>query len=91
MNEIVSEALIQIDNFLSVIEHLEKEGLPIPIMTCQCCGGGTIFRKGSWFQCDVCGALSTQYGGTFPSEKNEGWSIECDRSRQKMKELLWKQ
>lgn len=76
-------------NLIDACDQLEKEGLPIPVVGCDVCGSGTIWRKGQWFQCDNCGALSTAYGGRFThTGVNAAWSTECQCARAKLDGLM---
>jgi hypothetical protein len=47
------------------MKNLDNE--PIPLMQCRICSG-TIWKDGYWRQCPDCGALSTEFGGCYPSE-----------------------
>ena len=86
------------DKIIQACKVLEEEGLPIPIKECDSCDG-TIFRRGVWFQCPDCGAMSTQYGGCypwipFPGDKSKEWDKEgewaklCKQGRARLNCLL---
>lgn len=69
-------------DMLEVCKHLESKGLPIPVCTCEACGK-TMWKEGHWFQCPDCGALSTQYGGTFTHCKaSDEWKKSCATAKE---------
>lgn len=86
--------LEQIKEYLDKIDILIDKNQPVPIIQCSVCQEGTIYRKAQRFQCDTCGALSTQFGGIFPyidysnPEKkweDKEWIESCQYSKQFLK------
>jgi hypothetical protein len=76
------------DKYMKLIEHLEREKLPIAVKQCESCGG-TIYGTDSNIQCADCGAQSTNYGGCFPGgPASDSWTADCKASKKIAKEWM---
>ena len=82
------------DKFMMINDQLKREGLPIPLTSCQCCGK-TMFMLGEQRQCPECGASTTAFGGCFPFltpdgskyNRNNEWAKLCDKATARIKHL----